>query len=92
MRGEQLAAEQGQLLGPDHRDTLASRSNLAAAYQEAGRTGEAITVHEQTLAAREQVLGPDHPSTLASRTNLASVYRAAGRISEVGGIAEPGDS
>ena len=65
--------------GPDHPHTLTSRNNLAIAYQEAGHTGEAITLHEQTLAARERVLGPDHPDTLTSRDNLAAAYQEARR-------------
>ena len=40
------------------------------AYQAAGRTDEAIALHEQTLAAMERTLGPDHPSTVSSRNNL----------------------
>jgi hypothetical protein len=35
------------VLGADHPDTLATRNNLAAVYEEAGRTAEAITLHEQ---------------------------------------------
>ena len=70
------------MLGPDHPDTLASRNNLAAAYQAAGRAAEAIALHERTLADRERVLGPDHPDTLTSRNNLAAVYQAAGRTAE----------
>ena len=70
------------VLGADHPDTLQSRGNLAVAYQGSGRTGEAITLHEQTLAARERVLGADHPDTLQSRGNLAIAYRAARRTSE----------
>jgi len=80
--GEQLAADHEHILGPDHPDTLASRSNLAAAYQDAGRTAEAITLHEQVLASFERVLGADHPDTLASRSNLAVAYRMAGRTGE----------
>ena len=41
----------------------------------AGRTADAITMHEQTLADRERTSGPDHPDTLASRDNLANAYR-----------------
>ena len=52
--------------------TLRSRNSLANAYWAAGRTSEAITLHEQTLAARERTLGPDHPDTLTSRSNLAN--------------------
>ena len=80
--GERLVADQEQGWGPDHPGTLASRSNLAEAYQDAGRTAEAIALHEQTLAARERVLGPDLPDTLASRSNLATAYQDAGRTAE----------
>ena len=59
-----------------------SRGNLAIAYRDAGRTGEAITLHEQALAARERLLGPDHPDTLNSRDNLAIAYQEAGRTGE----------
>ena len=70
------------LLGPDHPDTLASRSNLAGAYESAGRLTEAITLYEQVLPDRIRVLGEDHPNTLTSRNNLAYAYRAAGRLEE----------
>jgi tetratricopeptide (TPR) repeat protein len=70
------------ILGPDHPDTLVSRNNLAAAYRAAGRIGEAITLHEQTLDTFERVLGPEHPDTLTSRDNLGLAYWAAGRIGE----------
>ncbi len=72
----------GAVLGPDHPDTLTSRNNLATTYQDAGRTTEAITLHERTLADMERLLGPDHPSTLRSRGNLATDYQAAGRTTE----------
>ena len=80
--GEQLAADQEQALGPDHPDTLASHYNLAASYQDVGRTAEAIILHERTLAARERILGADHPSALASRNGLAVAYRSVGRTAE----------
>ena len=38
------------MLGPDHPDPLESRNYLATAYQDAGRTGKAINLHEQTLS------------------------------------------
>ena len=80
---ETLLTDQERLLGPDHPDTLASRNNLALAYQETGRTAEAIALHEQTLATRERLLGPDHPDTLTSRNNLAIAYRDAGGTDEI---------
>jgi tetratricopeptide (TPR) repeat protein len=80
--GERLVADQEQVLGVYHPDTLASRSNLALAYLDAGRVRDAITVQEQTLRIQEQVLGPDYPETLGSRDNLATAYRAADRLTE----------
>ena len=80
--GERLLADQERTLGPDHLDTLTSRTNLAYAYRAAGRAEEAITMDEQVLAAFERVLGQDHPDTLTSRNNLAVDYWAAGRAEE----------
>ena len=71
-----------KILGPDHPDTLASRNNLAGAYESAGRLDEAITLYEQVLDDRTHIFGPDHPDTLASRNNLAYTYRSAGRLDE----------
>ncbi len=70
------------VLGPHHPDTLASRSNLAGTYRDAGRLDKAIALYEQTLEDSIRVLGTDHPSTLTSRLNLAGTYRAAGRLDE----------
>ena len=77
------------VLGPDHTDTLASRSSLAGAYESVGRFGEAIELYEQVLAERERVLaeskrllGADHPDTLTVRSNLAGAYKSVGRFGE----------
>jgi tetratricopeptide (TPR) repeat protein len=80
--GEPLLADRKRVLGPDHRDTLASRNDLAEAYRAAGRAADAIPLHERTQADRERTLGPDHPDTLQSRNNLANAYQAAGRAAE----------
>ena len=72
----------GDVLGPDHPSTLASRNNLAYAYRDAGRLDDAIPLFEQNLEDRTRILGPDHPDTLTSRNNLANVYQAAGRLTE----------
>ena len=80
LRGAVSAVEEA--LGDDHPDTLASRNDLAYAYQAAGRLGEAIPLYEQVLADQVQVLGPDHPDTLTSRNNLAYAYESAGRLDE----------
>ena len=70
------------VLGPDHPDTLNTRSNLAGAYRSVGRFDEAIELFEQVLAEQERVLGPDHPDTLIVRNNLAGAYHFAGRFDE----------
>jgi len=82
LMGEPLIRDRERLLGPDHPDSMASRDHLASAYRDAGRTGEATTLHEQTLAARERLLGPDHPDSMASRDHLALAYQDAGRTGE----------
>jgi tetratricopeptide (TPR) repeat protein/tRNA A-37 threonylcarbamoyl transferase component Bud32 len=71
-----------RVLGPDHPETLNSRGHLANAYGDAGRTAEAIALHEVNLKLRMAKLGPDHPLTITSRGNLASAYRNAGRTAE----------
>ena len=42
MPGEPVAADAALMPGPAYRDTLASRNNLAIAYQAVGRAAEAI--------------------------------------------------
>ncbi|WP_438494795.1 tetratricopeptide repeat protein, partial [Streptomyces asiaticus] len=66
--------------GEEHPDTLASRNNLAGAYQEAGDLGRAIPLLKQTLTDRVRILGEEHPDTLASRNNLAGAYQEAGDL------------
>jgi serine/threonine protein kinase/tetratricopeptide (TPR) repeat protein len=69
-------------LGPDDRETLKTRNNLALAYRSVGRTSEAIALHAATLKRQEAKLGADDPSTLKSRNNLALAYSSAGRLPE----------
>ncbi|RPF21461.1 tetratricopeptide repeat protein [Myceligenerans xiligouense] len=67
-----------RVLGTDHPDTLASRNNLAFAYQSVGNLQRAIPLFEATVTASERVLGTNHPGTLFSRCNLAGAYRSTG--------------
>ena len=67
-------------LGRDHPSTLASRSNLARSYEDAGDLDRAIPLNEQTLADSARVLGQDHPETLTSRNNLAHAYELVGDL------------
>ncbi len=57
--------------GPEHRDTLSARANLA---RWAGWAGDAAGARDQTAALlpiREHVLGPEHRDTLTTRHQLA---------------------
>ena len=67
-----------RLLGDEHPDTLSARANLAASYQQAGRTNDAITIKERVLADRERLLGDEHPDTL-TRTREPRRLLLAGR-------------
>jgi tetratricopeptide (TPR) repeat protein len=59
---------------------LASRNNLATAYQVTGNLDRAIPLFERTLKEIEAKLEVDHPRTLVLRYNLANAYRAVGRL------------
>ena len=72
----------GELLGPDHRDTLTSRNKLAYTFLTVGRTEEAVNLYEQTLQGSITGLGEDHPHTLIARNDLAHAYQTAGRLNE----------
>jgi hypothetical protein len=54
-----------QRLGTDSR-VLTAQANLADAYWQAGRTGEAIIIEEKVAADRLRILGPEHPDTQAA--------------------------
>ena len=41
-------------------------SNLAGAYQAAGKLDLALPLFEETLKLRKAKLGPDHPDTLVA--------------------------
>ena len=57
--------------------------SLAAAYQRAGRLGDAIHHYEQALADSERMLGPGDLETLTARSSLAAAHFADGRLAEV---------
>ena len=53
--------------------------SLAAAYQQAGRLGDAVHHYEQALADSERMLGPGDLETLTARSSLAAARVADGR-------------
>ena len=72
---EQVLTDRIRILGNDHPDTLASRNNLAGAYQRSGLLDEAIQLFEQTLHDCIRVLGEAHPFTATVRENLEAAKR-----------------
>ena len=79
---DQIRSRAKQPIGQQDLSFLSFADSVGVGFVTAGRAGEAVHVHEETLAVMKGVLGPDHPGTLASRNNLAIGYRAAGRTEE----------
>jgi tetratricopeptide (TPR) repeat protein len=74
--------ERESTLGSEHPDTLASRSNRAAALHGLGRFQEAEAEHRAVVVLRTRVLGAQHPRTLVSRDNHAITLHWLGRFEE----------
>ena len=75
-----------RLLGNAHANAVVARDRLALAYEEAGRSGDAVAVFASALADRERTLGTAHPQTIAARGQLAHAYVSAGRTAEAVGL------
>ncbi|MFI8194407.1 FxSxx-COOH system tetratricopeptide repeat protein [Streptomyces sp. NPDC085946] len=68
--------------GPDHPDTLASRTSFANTLALQGHYQEAADLQQRALADRERTLGPDHPDTLTSRLYFATSLNDLGQYRE----------
>lgn len=64
--------------GPDHEETLTSRTNLATNLYDLGEVEEATLQTRQILERRQQLLGLEHPHTLTSLLSLANIERQSG--------------
>ncbi|WP_166678495.1 tetratricopeptide repeat protein [Kribbella voronezhensis] len=64
--------------GPEHRDALAARNELAYWTGQAGELVEALDQFAELLPIFERLLGPEHPGTLTARNNLAARTGEAG--------------
>ncbi|WP_433521626.1 FxSxx-COOH system tetratricopeptide repeat protein [Nocardia pseudovaccinii] len=78
--GHRALLDCDKILGPDHPDSLATRSNLARAYKSARQLDKAIPLFEATLTGHERIFGTDHSNSLRIRSELASAYRSAGQL------------
>jgi tetratricopeptide (TPR) repeat protein len=83
-----MVATSTRLLGPAHANAVVARDRLAAAYEAAGKSADAIAVFQTALAEREQHQGAEHPETIAARAHLAHAYQSAGRPADAIGLYE----
>ncbi|KAK4867695.1 hypothetical protein LT330_001205 [Penicillium expansum] len=79
---EQKDSWEGKNLEQEHPGRLASRHELAKAYQANGQISEAVELLEDVVTVEERTLAKEHPDRLASRHALAGAYQANGQISE----------
>ena len=79
---QSVLSERDRTLGSDHPAVFSTRTNLARAYLEADRPGEAVRLLEPTFARQAQVLGPDDSAITDSAVCLARAYLETGRPEE----------
>jgi non-specific serine/threonine protein kinase/serine/threonine-protein kinase len=75
-RFEEVLQRRQAKLGPNHPNTLASKSHLAEAYEAAGRRAEALALFEEVFQHRRAQRGLGHPYTLRSLVLLSRAYLA----------------
>jgi non-specific serine/threonine protein kinase/serine/threonine-protein kinase len=76
-QGRKLRADR---LGPDHPDTLTSRSNLGRALLDGGDLQRALPLLEEALQQQRLVLGDKDIATLTTISHLASACQRAGDL------------
>src|ERR1700749_1601127 len=74
-----MVATSIRLPGSGNAHAVVARDRLAAAYEAAGKSADAISVFQTALTEREQHQGAEHPETIAARAHLAHAYQSAGR-------------
>src|SRR5438445_7012392 len=80
---EYLAAiHEAETPSPDDRRLAKSWNNLAALYQDTGRSEEAESLNRRAAELWERALGPWHPDLASSLSNWALSLRALDRTEE----------
>lgn len=74
--------ERERMLGAEHADSLATRSQLESALYYQGKYAEDEEVIRTLLALKEKVLGLEHPETLKARNNIGALLFAEGKYAE----------
>jgi serine/threonine protein kinase len=85
-RGEALLTRavdiRRRVLGPEHRDTLASMDELGMVFNIENRYPEAERLNREVLEIRRRDLGPQNLDTLTSMSHLAKALYAQGHYGE----------
>lgn len=74
----EILPEYANVHGPEHPQTLRTRSELACVHRLAGELDTAEGLLAEVLAVRERALGTEHPDNWHDRDRLADVRRASG--------------
>lgn len=77
-----VATVRHELLGPDHRDTLAAQLDLATSLNRQAKNTEAAPLARTTAAALTRVLGSRDPAALHAMNALIDVELSLGRFAE----------
>jgi serine/threonine protein kinase/tetratricopeptide (TPR) repeat protein len=78
--GRRVVETQLRMLGPNHRESLATLSELGQAHLQHGDFGEARDILEPTLAAQVRVLGEDASETLQTLDALGRAWHGMDRL------------
>jgi tetratricopeptide (TPR) repeat protein len=81
-QGEMILERHYELVGEDHRRSLAAATCVVNDRRLAGELESAAWLGERTVEAWEKAAGPDHPNTQAARANLAIVMRAQNQLAK----------
>ncbi|MBM2616223.1 tetratricopeptide repeat protein [Actinoplanes sp. LDG1-06] len=79
---EKVLAEQRELLGDYHPNTLTTAGGLGASLRALGLYSDALRLDERTTAAWIEIFGEDVLRTMSAMNNLASSLRLSGRVHE----------
>jgi tetratricopeptide (TPR) repeat protein len=80
--GADFEAQWQRKIGPDHRQTLHLRFQIANVLRSEGRNREAYEADGEILEKQQRTLGASHPHVLQTAGSLAADLRALGKFRE----------
>ncbi|CAE7745138.1 unnamed protein product [Symbiodinium sp. CCMP2456] len=76
------AAQQSDILGPQHSSSISTAAALASAYAKQSRYTEALALYRRTARSAAEDLGKHHATTLDLRLGVADTLRQMGQHDE----------